>query len=82
MQIEKRNREKAIPDNVQDILNDEQLFGLRKIESFGWDLKFVRRPLFLEPIAIVAGPEGNAYGILEEDGGINLQLGELKIRQN
>ena len=81
MTSDKRNREKAVPDNIRDVLNDDQLYGLKKIESFGWDLKFVRRPLFLEPIAVVGGPDNDAYAILEDDGDINLELGDLSIRK-
>ena len=32
---EKRNHEKPIPDNLDDLLNDFQLMALRRIEGFG-----------------------------------------------
>ncbi|MCW9024208.1 MAG: hypothetical protein OQK73_05955 [Gammaproteobacteria bacterium] len=73
MTEEKRKGETPIPDHVKDYLNEAQLGELHKIEGFGWELKFIRRPLFLEKVAVVINPEGNSIGILEEDGRLNLE---------
>lgn len=71
MDSEKRRGDKPIPDNWQKYLNDAQLSELRTIESFGWQIKFIRRPLFQDVEIVVANPEGNAVGLLEEDGTLN-----------
>jgi hypothetical protein len=76
---DKRKGDKPLPDNIQDYLNTEQLNSLRKIEGFGWQLKFIRRPLFMEPLAVVVSPDGTSIGILEEDGRLNLDY-DIPIR--
>ncbi len=72
---EKRKGEWPIPDNLEDVLNEMQLITLRKIEGFGWELRFVRRPIFQEAVPVVFNGEGDKIGILEEDGKLNLQSG-------
>ena len=44
MTIEKRNQQKAVPDNLDEIISVEQLATITKLESFGWELFFIRRP--------------------------------------
>lgn len=76
---EGRNREVPIPENLTDYLNEDQLRALRKVEEFGWVLKFVRRPLFQKAVPIVVNHDGTRFGVLEEDGSINMQP-DLVIR--
>ena len=73
MTEDKRKDEKPIPDNIKEYLNDAQLVALRKIEGFGWKLVFIRRPLFLEQVAIVTNADDTSIGILEDDGTLNLE---------
>ena len=72
MSDDKRKGDKPVPDDLHEHLNYAQLSLLRTIEGFGWSLKFVRRPLFREPVVVVTNPEGSTIGILEEDGRLNL----------
>lgn len=74
-----RKGDKPLPENIQDFLTAEQLNGLRRIESFGWQLKFIRRPRFQKTVAVVISPESNAVGVLENDGRLNLEP-EIVIR--
>lgn len=70
----KRNRrrgEAPIPHNVDKYLNEDQLMSLRQMESFGWELAFIRRPLFQEPVAVVSNSDHTNFGVLELDGSIN-----------
>jgi len=73
MNDEKRHGEEPVPDHVRDYLNEAQLAELHKIEGFGWQLKFIRRPLFQEKLAVVVSADGNSIGVLEEDGRLNLE---------
>jgi len=73
MSDDKRKGGNPIPDDVKNYLNDDQLAVLHKIEGFGWSLKFVRRPLFLEPVVIVTNADGSSLGVLENDGRLNLE---------
>lgn len=78
--MEKRTGESAVPDNLEDYLNQAQIKALRQIENFGWELKFVRRPLFQEPIAVIINTDGDRVGTLEADGRIDLQQ-NFELRQ-
>ncbi len=69
---EKRKGDQPIPHNVKNYLNDAQLAELRSIEQFGWNLKYIRRPLFQEQVIVVINPDGKSIGVLEDDGGLNM----------
>lgn len=75
----KRNRVAAVPDDLRGVLTENQIMAIRRIEGFGWELKFVRRVGIKTPIAVVRDPAGKTLGVLEDDGRINLQHG-LRIR--
>lgn len=81
MNNEKRTGEKAIPENLKEILTELQLMSLNKITSFGWELIFVRRPLFQEVVPVIKNHNGIQIGVLEEDGRINLEP-EIALRKN
>ena len=81
MNNEKRTGEKAIPENLKEILTELQLMSLNKISSFGWELIFVRRPLFQEVVPVIKNNNGVQIGVLEEDGRINLEP-EIALRKN
>ena len=68
---EKRRGELPIPINLKDYLNQDQMFSLRQMESFGWHLAFVRRPMFQTAMAVVTNDAESVYGVLEQDGSIN-----------
>ena len=73
MGIERRHEGNQFPDNFDDILNEEQLFTMNKMEGFGWKPAFVRRLLFQEIITVLSHPDNGTYGILEGDGRLNMQ---------
>ena len=79
MSEEKRGDQKAIPDNVDDYLNDLQKVILGKISKFGWSLKFVRRPDNEQPTIVIQDQDGKKIGVMLDDGGINFDTG-LKLR--
>jgi hypothetical protein len=81
MNYEKRTGEKAVPDNLKELLTELQLMSLNKISSFGWELIFVRRPLFQEVVPVIRNHNGVQIGVLEEDGRINLEP-EIALRKN
>ena len=80
MNEDKRKGDKPVPDNIKDYMNDAQLAELHTIEGFGWQLKFIRRPLFMEKLVVVVNPEGNSLGILEEDGRLKLDA-DIELRK-
>jgi hypothetical protein len=68
---ERRGHKLAVPSNIASLLNDEQSLALRKVENFGWELAFVRRPLFEDPVPVVVSPDRRQYAVIEADGGLN-----------
>jgi hypothetical protein len=77
--IENRERLPAIPAELQKLLTEVQYLAARRVEDFGWDLKFVRRENLKVPIVVVCNHSGEQLGVLEADGRLNLQH-NLKIR--
>ncbi len=75
----RRRGEPAIPDNYKEFLTLEQIDALRKLESFGWSLKFVRRPKF-EPVEIIVfHGDNDYYSILAENGELD-QKTPVRVR--
>lgn len=80
MSEEKRKGDNAIPDNVEDYLNDLQRVILEKINKFGWSLKFVRNTASDKPVIAIEDQDGKKVGVLEEDGNINFES-DMEIRE-
>ena len=55
-------------------LNAAQQMTLQDIESFGWELKFVRRPVSVLAVPVVFGPDGKTVGILDQNGRLNTDV--------
>lgn len=72
---ERRKYDRAKYAELVKHLNAEQSLTLRRIESFGWTLEFVRRPIFESPVPVVVGANGTEFGIIEEDGNLNVNTG-------
>jgi hypothetical protein len=60
-------------------LSMEQIAALRQLECFGWTLRFVRQPLFLDPVPVVIQGKGKVIGILEEDGRLKVDA-DIRFR--
>lgn len=56
---------------LERLLNPAQIDTLRSLASFGWELKFVRKPLFQPAIPIVLDGDRRSYAVIEEDGTLN-----------
>lgn len=80
MDKDKRKGLKPIPENIKEHMNEEQLLKLSAISKFGWEIKYIRRPLFQDPVVVVINAEGDSIGILEEDGRLNLES-SIKLRE-
>lgn len=70
---DRRGTNKAVPVNLSGYLNESQQLALHSLESFGWSLWFVRRPMFMPAVVVVANPESTQHAVLEEDGSVNLK---------
>jgi hypothetical protein len=67
---ERRKTAASLPRLRQE-LNDRQLATLDGLEHFGWQLKFVRRKLFHDPVAVVFDRREERFAVLERDGSLN-----------
>ncbi len=80
MNTERRTGEEPVPRNPERHLNTTQLSVLHQVEGFGWKLKFLRRPLFQDSVAVITNADGSQTGVLEEDGEINMNS-EIPFRE-
>jgi hypothetical protein len=69
---EVRGSRAPLPADVLYYLNEVQRLALHSLENFGWQLAFIRRPLFVPPMIVVKNSEQSKFAVLEEDGSVNL----------
>jgi hypothetical protein len=68
---ERRKPESLDTSALRAALTPAQAKALETLEQFQWRLKFVRRPMFLDPIPVVVDRDGKRHAVLEPDGSIN-----------
>ena len=73
MGTNKRRGEDPIPENYKELLTLDQIDALRKLESFGWALKYIRRPKFAPIEVVLLHGDQNSYALLSEDGELDQQ---------
>ena len=76
---EKRKVEQDSQVQLKNRLNLVQKLALYQAENFGWELQFIRKPLFQEPTAVICNTERDRIGLLELDGRINVKP-EIEVR--
>tara|TARA_R110001592_G_scaffold171117_4_gene409265 strand:+ start:32560 stop:32802 length:243 start_codon:yes stop_codon:yes gene_type:complete len=77
---EKRKGDKPIPNDIHNYLNEDQQAVLDKIQDFDWNLKFVHRPLFQQPVIVAVNNSGQAHAVLEDDGHFNTEA-DILLRE-
>ncbi len=80
MDQDKRKGMKPVPDNLEEVLSMAQMRTLHSMGRFGWDVHFVRRPLFQETLAVLINQEGDKIMVLKEDGSTS-EIPELDTRE-
>ncbi len=81
--VEKERRRKALTPMqaaMRRELNEAQIHTLASLEPFGWELKFVRKPLFQASVPVVFDGDRKKFAVLEPDGSLNENPG-FKIRE-
>lgn len=63
---------------MRDQLNDAQRGVLRALEYFGWELRFVRRPLFQPALPVICAGDA-AWALIRDDGTVDERT-KLEIR--
>jgi hypothetical protein len=79
MTSDRRKGKQPNRDDVKKILNPKQLTALAECRYFGWKLKFVRRPLFLDPVPVLYNARIGHIGAMDPDGQIIID-GKLEVR--
>jgi len=73
---ERRRGRVCNPAQLRAQLNASQLRMLHELECFGWELRFVRRPPFVQPIPVIFAADDSrddAYITLRFDGSLDEQ---------
>jgi hypothetical protein len=65
---ERRKTEAKHVNALKRDLNQDQVLALTELEKFGWELKFIRRPMFKDPIPVVFDSDRRHFAILKADG--------------
>lgn len=78
---ERRKDEQRTARALREELNLAQRDTLSELERFGWQLTFIRRPLFQPSIPVVFDANRASYATLESDGTLNEHPG-FPIRTN
>src|SRR3546814_19160329 len=65
---ERRQSSELDTKALREGLTAAQLNALETLEHFGWTLRFVRKPMFRDPIPVLFPRDGKRYVVLEADG--------------
>lgn len=68
---ERRNAPHRSCRELRRELNEAQQDTLGELERYGWELKFVRHPLFQPCVPVLYDPDRKGYAVLEPDGTLN-----------
>lgn len=77
---DRRNAARTHASLLRKQLNEAQLLTLGELERFGWEILFVRRPLFQDPIPVVMDGDRKTYAVLTPEGELDESPG-FNIRQ-
>lgn len=62
-------------------LNLDQQITLKELEGFGWELAFIRHPMFQPSVCVVRDPTNKFFSVLQDDGTL-VDNHDLQIRPN
>ena len=68
---ERRSTMTQLSRTLRRELNEAQIDTLAGLERFGWELKFIRKPLFKESVPVIFDGDRKVVAILEPDGKLN-----------
>lgn len=75
----RRNKEEAIPDNVDLLLNEKQKATIKELIALDWYIWFVRRPKFQPVIPVLFDTKSDKIAMIDEDG-IILEEPIIRVR--
>ena len=78
MDDDRRKGNSSIPENLKEILDEAQQQALPGIKYLGWELRFLRKPMFQAPELVIKNSSDGRTGILDVDGRIKIQNIEIR----
>ena len=79
MDDDRRKGNCSIPENLQEILDEAQQQVLPGVKYLGWELRFLRKPMFQAPELVMQNSSDGRTGILDANGKIRIQ--NIKMRE-
>jgi hypothetical protein len=64
-------RQPPTPSPSQNGLNHAQQQAVETLEHFGWQLRFVRRPLFRDAVPVLFDRDDARYVVVQADGSLD-----------
>ena len=61
---EKRGTQAAVPYGYETLLTEDQRLRIDACLRFGWELHFIRRPLFATPTAVLLDSNNKTWEVL------------------
>ena len=68
MERERRKEDPVGRAKLRAELNEDQRIALSDLERYGWELKFIRHPLFQDNVPVVFDPDRNHFAVIRADG--------------
>ena len=56
--VDRHKGQKSIHGNPEEFLNEIQKVAIRRLQIFGWELKFIRRPVLQNPVIGIWSRQG------------------------
>lgn len=72
-----RDKQPGVPEDWPNYLNEDQKSALRMYENFGYNLYFIRRPLFQIP-TVVLYHEQEGFCLLNDEGSVEKDYSDLR----
>ena len=80
MTPERRNSDTPDDAALRAGLTPAQADAIATLELFGWALRFVRRPLFRDPVPVLFDKDGTRWIVVDGDGALD-ENPDLEIRE-
>ncbi|MFW2440156.1 MAG: hypothetical protein ACN4GR_12375 [Arenicellales bacterium] len=78
--LERRNRKPAVPSSFMVHLNTDQLKTYIQIQTYGWQMHFIRRPLLGKNTVAMINSAGTKVGVIKPNGSFSINLKTVNLR--
>ena len=64
----KRGIKPAVPFGYEALLTQDQRHVVDRCRGFGWELHFIRRPLFSDPVVVMIDASDHQHWLIHDNG--------------